>query len=107
MIPKILNSFRYWSNKIHAAIDANTPSKEKIIAAGAGDKCWSAIIWSKNANPLDSTPAYNSSAASKDKSLKEINSIEAAGIAENIAAIKHWNAAIVIGKLNIFKNFDT
>ena len=30
-IPKI------WSNKNHAAIVAKTPSKEKIIAAGAGD----------------------------------------------------------------------
>jgi len=25
----------------------------------------------------------------------------------SIAAIKHWKAAIVIGKLNIFRNFDT
>ena len=100
-------SLRNWSNIIQAAIDAKTPSNENIIAAGAGDKCWRAIIWSKKANPLDKIPAYISSAASKDKSLKEINSIEAAGIAENIAAIKHWKAAIVIGKLNIFKNFDT
>ena len=92
-----MNSLRYWSSKIHAATDANTPSKEKIIAAGAGDRCCSAIIWSKNANPLDRTPAYISSPASKDKSLKEMNSIEIAGIAENIAAIKHWNVAIVIG----------
>ena len=90
-------SFRYWSSKIQAATDAKTPSKEKIIAAGAGDKCCSAIIWSKNAKPLDNTPAYISSPASKDKSFKEMNSIEIAGTAENIAATKHWNVAIVIG----------
>ena len=32
----ILYSLRYWSNIIHAATDPNTPSREKIIAAGAG-----------------------------------------------------------------------
>ena len=44
MIPKTLNSLRYWSNKSQAAIDAKTPSNENIIAAGAGDKCCKAII---------------------------------------------------------------
>ena len=33
----ILYSLRYWSNIIHAATDPNTPSKEKIIADGAGE----------------------------------------------------------------------
>ena len=57
MMPKTFNSLRYWSNKSQAAIDAKTPSNENIIAAGAGDKCCRAIIWSKKAIPLDKTPA--------------------------------------------------
>ena len=35
--PRILLILRIWLNNIQAAIVANTPSSEKIIAAGAGD----------------------------------------------------------------------
>ncbi len=35
--PNKLFTPKTWLNKNHAAIVANTPSKEKIIAAGAGD----------------------------------------------------------------------
>ena len=38
IIPSILNSFKYRFNKTHAAIDPKTPSNEKIIATGDGDR---------------------------------------------------------------------
>ena len=34
--PSMLLKSKIWLNKNHAAIVAKTPSKEKIIAAGAG-----------------------------------------------------------------------
>ena len=37
-IPNILISFKNWSKINHAKIAANTPSRENIIAAGAGVK---------------------------------------------------------------------
>ena len=97
IIPNILNSFKNWSNKSQAAIDPKTPSNEKIIATGAGDKfCW-ANIWSIKAIPLDKTPAYKSSVISIDITFNEINSKEKAGTNEIIDAVKHWNVAIEIG----------
>ena len=75
-------------------------------ATGAGFKfCW-AYIWSKNATPLDKTPAYINSFHSNERFNNEISSKARAGIKANIPPIKHWKVAIVIGKLNILKNLE-
>ena len=96
IIPNILNSFKNWSNKSQAAIDPKTPSNEKIIATGAGDKfCW-ANIWSIKAIPLDKTPAYKTSINSMERTVKDIYSNAKAGTNENSDAVKHWNVAIEI-----------
>ena len=55
--PKILLIFNIWLKIIQAAIVAKTPSKEKIIAAGAGEMFFCAYIWSTKAIPPDSMPA--------------------------------------------------
>ena len=87
-------------------MDPKTPSKEKIIATGAGDKfCWASIC-SIKAIPLDKIPAYINSAASKDNTFKETYSNVSAGTEVNNAAARHWNVAIVIGKLKTLRNLD-
>ena len=48
-----------WFNKIQAAIVAKTPSKEKIIAEGAGEIFFCAYICKTKARPPDKIPAYN------------------------------------------------
>ena len=56
--PNILFILRYWLSKIQAASVAITPSKEKIIAAGAGVIFFCAYICSTKAIPADNIPAY-------------------------------------------------
>ena len=56
--PNKLFISKIWSNKIQAAIVAKTPSKEKIIADGAGEIFFCAYICNTKARPPDKTPAY-------------------------------------------------
>ena len=57
-IPNILISFKNWSKINHAKIAANIPSRENIIAAGAGDIFCKLYVCSKNASALDKIPTY-------------------------------------------------
>ena len=96
-MPKILISVKNWSKIIHPNMDAKTPSKENIIVAGAGGRfCW-LYTWSKNANPLDNTPAYNSSLYSKRILEKIIVSKIIAGIKAKKDPIKHCKQATITG----------
>ena len=63
-----------WSKIIHAAIAANTPSREKIIADGAGEIFFCAYICNVNAIPPDKTPAYIIEADSFNILINEISS---------------------------------
>ena len=96
-MPKILISVKNWSKIIHPNIDAKTPSKENIIVTGAGERfCW-LYTWSKNATPLDKTPAYNSSLYSKSMFEKTIVSKITAGMKAKKDQIKHWKKATMTG----------
>mgnify|MGYP003326293740 CR=1 FL=1 len=68
-IPKILISFKNWSNINHAKIAAKTPSNEKTIAAGAGDIFCKLYVCNKKARPLDRIPTYKTSYESFKKLL--------------------------------------
>ena len=97
--PNKLFISKIWSNKIQAAIVAKTPSKEKIIADGAGDIFFCAYICKTNARPPDKTPAYkiwNFSFRILDQiKSSKINPI----INDKEATIKVWIAPIVNGRL--------
>ena len=56
--PNKLFISKIWLNRIHAAIVAKTPSKENIIADGAGEIFFCAYICKTNARPPDKIPAY-------------------------------------------------
>ena len=55
--PTILSNSKTWFKIIQAAITANTPSKEYIIAAGASSIFFCANICKVKAIPPDNAPA--------------------------------------------------
>ena len=56
--PSKLLISKIWLNRNQAAIVANTPSSEKIIAAGAGEMFFCAENCNTNVNTPDNIPAY-------------------------------------------------
>ena len=90
---------------IHADTVAKTPSKDIIIAAGAGEICFCPKSCSTKAAPPDKIPAYNISNDSRIILSKLISSKIITNKKDNTATAKFCNKAIKKGKLNFVTNF--
>ena len=84
---------KIWFRIIHADIVAKTPSKDIIIAAGAGEICFWPTSCKTNAAPPDKTPAYNISYVSSIILEKSISSNITTNKKDSTATAKFCNKA--------------